>query len=202
MSRRRGPALIEREARVEGFTLLELLVVVIIIVLLAGAAVAMYGNFMRGQGARQGSMIMIQTIARATQLSADQRVMHFIVFSNAADGGLLMIHRDANSNGQYEAGTDQPVESNAIELPKFCDFEKAPLWMGFNPSRYVVYSANALPSGAFTEVQAGTFDGQMAGSAPSPVGDIIVRMRNEPYRVCMDVDRASGKIRRHQFLAQ
>lgn len=195
--------------RHRGFTLLEMLIVIVIIVIIAGAAVVMSGTLMGGAPVRGGATIVIQTVARAKQLSANQKVMHFIVFINAPDGGRMEIHKDANGNGLYEGdaipGSNDPdpvVENETIDLPKFCEFEKAPLWMGFNPSGYVVFSTGTATGGPFSEVQAGTFDGAMAASQPNPVGDVIVHEKGESYRVCMDVDRASGKVRRHQFLAQ
>jgi len=192
-----------------GFTLLELLIVIIIIVVIAGVAVVMSGTLMGGQAVRSGATIVMTTVARAKQLSANQKVIHFIVFINAPDGGRMEIHRDANGNGLYEGdvvpGNNDPdpvVENEPVNLPKFCEFEKAPQWMGFHPSGYVVFATTTATGQAFSEVQAGTFDGAMAASTPAPIGDMILHEKGEAYRMCMDVDRASGKIRRHQFLAQ
>jgi prepilin-type N-terminal cleavage/methylation domain-containing protein len=181
-----------------GFTLIELLIVIIIIVILCGLALVMSGFFMRGQGVRQGAMIMMQAVARTKQLAADQRCVHFLVFENTNEGGRCWVYRDANANSLYDVGVDQLAEANPTVLPRLVDFEAPyfPQWMGFNPSGYVVYNSG------FAEVQAGTFDGAMAASAPSPTGDIVIKMRGNNIRVCMDVDKASGKIRRHQFLAQ
>jgi prepilin-type N-terminal cleavage/methylation domain-containing protein len=187
-----------------GFTLIELLVVIVIIVMLTGITIAMSGAFLRGQGVRQGSGLVIQTVARAKQLTADQRVMHFLVFTNLADGGRLEVRRDANSNGTYEVATDL-IDGQPVDMPKYCMFEKAPSWMGFNPSGYVVYSTNGITvngaAGAFVEVQAGEFDGNTAAATPAVKGDIVLKMLNESYRVLMDVDRTAGKVRRHQFVA-
>jgi len=42
----------------------------------------------------------------------------------------------------------------------------------------------------------------MNGQSPSPIGDVILKVDNQPYFMCMDLDRASGKIRRSFFLNQ
>ena len=186
-----------------GFTLIEMLVVIVIIVLLASSSVAMFFLMFRGQGVRQGAAIVIQAIARGKQLSANQRVIHFVVMGNDPDGGWLQVHIDANGDGKFQGDNDHStpdpdpaVEMDLIQLPKFCEFEKKPDWMGFNPSGYIVF-----PSG-FPEVQAGTFDGMMASGAPTAIGDIILRAKGEQMKLCIDLDRAAGKVRRHEFLAQ
>ena len=40
----------------------------------------------------------------------------------------------------------------------------------------------------------------MSGPTPKPVGDIVLRVLNKPYTMCLDIDRASGKIRRNFFI--
>ncbi len=184
-----------------GFTLIEMLVVIVIIVLLAGSSVAMFFLMFRGQGIRQGAMVVIQSVARAKQLSANQRVVHFLVLGNSADRGWLQIHKDANGDGQYQGDFDSAtldpdpaIEGDAIQLPKFCSFEKKPDWIGFNPSGYIVFPAG------FVEVQAGNFDGNLAAGQES--GDIILRADGETMKLCIDLDRAAGKVRRHEFLNQ
>ena len=186
-----------------GFTLIEMLVVIVIIVLLAAGVVAAWNTMFRSQGVRKGAPLLIQAIAKGKQLSANQRVVHFLVMGNDADGGWIQIHIDANGDGKFQGDNDHStpdpdpaVEMDLIQLPKFCEFEKKPDWMGFNPSGYIVF-----PSG-FPEVQAGTFDGMMASGAPTAIGDIILRAKGEQMKLCIDLDRAAGKVRRHEFLAQ
>jgi prepilin-type N-terminal cleavage/methylation domain-containing protein len=179
-----------------GFTLLEMLVVIVIIVLLAASSVAMFMAMFRGQGIRQGALVVIQAVARAKQLSANQRVVHFLVLENEPEGGWMQIHIDGNGDGQYTVGADPVIEGDRIELPKYCEFKKKPDWMGFNPSGYIIFSPGHV------EVQAGIFDGEMAKPSPTAIGDIILQMTGEQMKLCIDLDRPAGKVRRHEFLAQ
>ncbi|HLF93529.1 MAG TPA: prepilin-type N-terminal cleavage/methylation domain-containing protein [Planctomycetota bacterium] len=191
--------------RDRGFTLIEMLVVIIIIVIIAGVSVALLGVFFRGQGVRQGSMIVSQVIAEAKQAAAKSHRVHYVVFSKTQTEAWMEIHRDnpTNLDGLYQG--DQNSDSNdadpalpggRVDLPKHVQFDYAPVWIAFTPSGYCYFS------GGFKEIQASTFDAVMNGASPNPVGDIIIKIDLQPYYMCMDLDRASGKIRRTFFLNQ
>ncbi|MDP6730847.1 MAG: prepilin-type N-terminal cleavage/methylation domain-containing protein, partial [SAR324 cluster bacterium] len=173
-----------------GFTLIEMLVVIVIIVLLAAGVVASWNSINRATGVRGGAPLLIQAIAKGKQLSANQRVVHFLVMGNDADGGWIQIHIDANGDGKFQGDNDHStpdpdpaIEQNLIQLPKNCLFmvignvKKYPDWMGFNPSGYIIF-----PPG-FQEVQAGTFDGMMASSAPTAIGDIILEAKGKDMKL-------------------
>jgi prepilin-type N-terminal cleavage/methylation domain-containing protein len=188
--------------RRKGFTLLEMLIVIIIIVILAGAAVALMNVFFRGQGLRQGAMIVSQAIAEARQLAAETHMVHFVVFSKKTDDGWLEIHQDTNKNGIYD-GDQNPSTPDAdkivgekIDMPKWVVFDYAPTWIGVAPSGFMMFN------GGFATVQASTFDSVMNGSSPTPIGDVILRIQGRPYAMCINLDRASGKVRRSFFLNQ
>jgi prepilin-type N-terminal cleavage/methylation domain-containing protein len=190
--------------RQRGFTLLELLIVIIIIVLLTTLSVALLSVFFRGQGARQGAMIVTQVLAQAKQEAAKTHKYHFVVFSKAGKDGWMEIHKDniQMSNGIYDGDQDNTsttdsdplVQDSFTELPRNVAFEKSPDWMGISPSGYCSFNSG------FSEIQASSFDTIMNGDKPTPVGDIILRVMNKPYVMCLDIDRASGKIRRNFFI--
>jgi prepilin-type N-terminal cleavage/methylation domain-containing protein len=190
--------------RQKGFTLLELLIVIIIIVLLTTLSVALLSVFFRGQGARQGAMIVTQVLAQAKQESAKTHKYHFVVFSKKGQDGWMEIHKDniQMSNGIYDgdqdpkttSDSDPLVQDSFTELPRNVSFDKSPDWMGIAPSGYCSYNAG------FPPMSASSFDSIMNGSKPTPVGDIILRVNNKPYVMCMSIDRASGKIRRSFFI--
>jgi prepilin-type N-terminal cleavage/methylation domain-containing protein len=169
-----------------GFTLLEMLIVIAIIVIVATISVATLGSFFRGQGARE---------------AAKRRRHVFVVFSKQGDEAFLEIHEDKNNDGLYQGDQDpRTVDPDPLlsegrsDLPRLVVFEYSPVWMSFAPSGYLTFS------GGFKEVQASSFDTIMNGPSPKPVGDIILRVQNQPYLMCIDLDRASGKTRRSQFL--
>jgi prepilin-type N-terminal cleavage/methylation domain-containing protein len=192
MSRRKGGG---------GFTLLELLIVIIIIVLLATMSVALLSVFFRGQGARQGAMIVTMVLAQAKQEAAKTHKYHFIVFSKSTEDGWMEIHKDMDNNGLYNGDqnpkTDDPdplVTDSYTELPKMVTFERAPTWIAISPSGYCSFSPG------FQAMQPSSFDKVMNGASPKPVGDIILRVTNKPYVMCLSMDRSSGKIRRSFFI--
>src|SRR5213075_3250302 len=108
-NRRRHPLQeeLKMRRREKGFTLIELLIVIIIIVLMATMAVALLSVFFRGQGARQGAMVVMQVLAQAKQEAAKTHHYHFVVFSKANTEGWMEIHRDMDQNGLYN-GDDNP----------------------------------------------------------------------------------------------
>lgn len=189
-----------------GFTLIELLVVIIIIVILAGTTVAMMNTFFRGQGVRQGTQQVIAAFARARQFAADQRVMHFVVLGNQAEGGFIEIHRDGNPepatffapdrtyNGDNNPGTvetnDPQIEGKRIELPKYVEFRAGfPTWIGINPTGF---------STGYVDMAAGQFENNEQNNVIA--GDLVLQMQNQNYKMCIDIDKGAGKVRRWYFL--
>lgn len=185
-----------------GFTLFEMLVVIIIITILAGSSVMLMNVFFRGQGVRQGAAIVSQVVAQAKQQAARTHGVVFLVFSPPGEDAWLEIHTDANDDGIYQGDQKldtkdpDPVDGPRVDLPKAVVFEYAPVWIGFAPSGYMTFSAG------FAEIQASMFDAVMAGSNPRALGDVVLRQQNRRMYMCLDLDRASGRVRRSHFLNQ
>jgi prepilin-type N-terminal cleavage/methylation domain-containing protein len=184
-----------------GFTLLELLIVITIIVLLATISVALLSALFRGQGVRQAAMLVTQVLAQAKQEAAKTHRYHFVVFSKEGQEGWMEIHMDMDNNGMYNGDqdprTNDPdplVPESYTELPRMTAFERAPVWIGISPSGYCSFSPGFQP------MQPSAFDSIMNGGRPTPVGDIIIRVSNKPYVMCLSLDRASAKIRRSFFI--
>ena len=186
-----------------GFTLLEMMIVIAIIGIILGASIALLGLFFKGESVRQASSIVAQGVAEAKQWAAKEHAYFFLVFSKTGEEGTIEIHRDANKDGVYQGDqdvrtpdADPAVEGKWADLPKFVVFETAPRWISFAPSGYLGFAPG------FNEVQASTFDMIHNGSNPNPVGDVVVKVNNRNYRVCMDLDKATGKVRRSHFLGE
>lgn len=184
-----------------GFTLLELLIVITIIVLLATISVALLSALFRGQGARQSAMLVTQVLAQAKQEAAKTHRYHFVVFSKEGQEGWMEIHMDMDNNGMYNGDQDPrtndpdpAIPESYTELPRLVTFERAPAWIGISPSGYCSFSPGFQP------MQPSAFDTIMNGGRPTPVGDIIIRVNNKPYVMCLSMDRASAKIRRSFFI--
>jgi hypothetical protein len=156
----------------------------------------MLNVFFRGQGVRQGAMLLTQAFTRCKQLAATERKVHFLAFTNAADSGRISTYVDGNSNHQFDGERIDPeIRDQAVyDLPKFVDFAESPKWIGIEPNGYCVFSPG------FREISSGDFEGEIA--AGRPVGDIILVLRGKTFRMCMDIERASGKIRKSHFFAE
>lgn len=184
--------------RARGFTLFELMVVIIIVVLIAGMAAGLIGVFFRGQGVRQGSMLVTQALAQAKQLAADKRRVYFVVFTNNSEGGSMTVYEDKGTppNKVYDPG-DLEVEGRSHLTPGAW-FEKpaAGGWIGVEPSGYTRY-------GSGSDVAASQFEASLKGGSKD--GDIILCDKDPKEGaarayMCIDVDPAAGKVRRAHFL--
>jgi len=182
--------------RAQGFTLLEMMVTIAIIGIVLGVSIALFGMFFKGESVRQGAMIVSQGVAEAKQWAAKEHKYFFLVFSKVGEDAWMEIHEDKNRDGLYQGDHDattkdpDPTTMKAVSLPKFVILEHAPKWVAFAPSGYVSFNPG------FSEIQASTFDAVHNGSNPKPVGDVVLRVKERELRMCMDLDKASGKIRR------
>src|SRR5579863_1803675 len=122
-----------------GFTLLELLIVIVIIVILTTMSVVLLSVFFRGQGVRQGAMIVTQVLAQARLEAAKTHKYHFVVFSRPGEDAWMEIHKDniLFPNGMYDGDQnpktddqDPLIPDGYVELPKNTTFEYAPTWLG------------------------------------------------------------------------
>jgi len=186
-----------------GFTLLEMMIVIAIIGIVLGVSVALFGIMMKGEAARKGGILVQQAVAETKQWAAKQHRYYFLVFSEEGKEGWMEIHEDKNNDGIYQGDqdpktpdADKALDGYAIQLPRFVQFENAPKFVGFSPSGYLSFAPG------FSEVQASTFDAVHNGSNPKPVGDIVIKIEHREFRMCLDLDKASGKVRRSHFLGE
>jgi prepilin-type N-terminal cleavage/methylation domain-containing protein len=177
-----------------GFTLIEMLIVIVIIVILAGVSVALLGVFLRGQGVRQGAAMVSQALAQCKQEAARKHHPCILVFSGSGQDARLELHEDRTLSGVYRPDADHPPIGERILLPKHVLVDQSPAWVVVSPSGYMTFSPG------FPPVQASSFDANMNGPTPSALGDVVLGLGDQAYKVCINFDRASGKVRRSFFL--
>ena len=190
--------------RRRGFTLIEMLIVIIIIIILASVLTASMSMFFRGQGVRQGTQQVIMAFAQARQLAATRNRIYFVVFHNDGDSGTLEIHENTTPDtdpdpiygGDFNLTTEDSIDpavgANPVGLPRNVFFMegKYPPWVGIRPTGTCFFPDTFNPIGA------SDFDGNAAQADPLDIGDIVLEAVDQPHRMCLDLDRSSGKIRR------
>jgi prepilin-type N-terminal cleavage/methylation domain-containing protein len=193
----------KRSPGASGFTLFEMLVVIMIIVIVAGGAVAMLNMFFRGQGIRQAAVLVSGCFTHAKELSATQRKVHFLVFENDTKAGLAWVRICADGNGNHQfdrVEIDKPIDADKLYLPHGVFFQIPAQnwigWVGVEPNGYCVFRPG------YREISAGEFEGDIAADPPVVTGDIVLEMQGQPFKMCLDVERCAGKIRKCHFISE
>jgi prepilin-type N-terminal cleavage/methylation domain-containing protein len=188
-----------------GFTLIELIVVIVIILILMTAAVALFNEMFRGQEVRTAADTVVQAVADARESAAKEGIMFFVVFSNdtTINRGIMKIYRDTDKNKAFDAAFDALTPGGEYQLPKHCYFAETqfgapakiyPDWLGINPTGYVIFKPG------YSGTQRSTFDSNYNLAAPVLMGDVAVVVKNRPYQMGLDIDKAAGKVRRTEFI--
>jgi prepilin-type N-terminal cleavage/methylation domain-containing protein len=187
-----------------GFTLVELLVVLMMMVILMGSAVALFSVIFRGQGVRQGAVLLSSALAEARIQAAKTRRMHFIrLFNKASDqNGSMQVYVDTNDNKTLDTATDQKVGTERA-LPKGVRIEWAggvavdaaggtDSWIAFGPTGYVTYKeGTGIGPSEFEELS----------KTSSTTGDVRIIESSRNFRMLIDVDEIMGVVRKSHFFA-
>jgi type II secretory pathway pseudopilin PulG len=180
-----------------GWSLVELLIVMIIVVLLMTAMVALFNEMFRGQGVREGGRVFMTALSDARQLAATKRVDHILRLYNQTDGGVIEIYEDTNGNKVYDSG-DKLIEGGKTYLPQHCFFMDSPKlypdWILLANTGTCKYAPG------FSGVERNEFDANANLSKPQLVADVALWIKGRPYKLLMDIDKVTGKVRRQEFL--
>lgn len=192
------------------FTLIELLVVIAIIIIIATVSLVLIQSLTKGQSVKAAGRITQGAFAKARQLSAAQRVTHFLCFANGTDPvtgmttGLMEIHRDVNRDGIYQPLTDTIVDQ-AIEIPKGLRFhlrgstfypqQATQAWLAFLSDGSIVQDANFFPN---PDISSSQYDGDFAaGTLVWNRSDICIEQSSgAPGKVYLDYTPPTGKLRK------
>lgn len=178
----------------KGFTLIEMLVVLIIIGIMTTITLALMGVLSEGSSLTTSVQLLRETFSEARGLATSTNKTYFIrIEDETIDNikrGKLTIYSDTDKDGLFTAASDTPIDSRPTELMNFVVFEKAPQWIGFAPSGDTVF-----PSGV-SDIGADEYDSMF--SKGTPVGDIVLGVEQQSYKMYIDVD-TFGKVRESHF---
>jgi len=188
-----------------GFTLVELLIVIVVILILMTAAVALFNEMFRGQEVRTAADTVLQALADAREAAAKEQTMYFVEFTNntTTNRGVLKVYKDIDKSRSLDTAVDTLAHGAEYQLPKFCFFADTaygapskifPDWLGVYPTGYVIFKPG------YPGVQQSVFDANFNLAAPTLMGDVAVVVKDRPYQVGIDIDKAAGKVRRAEFL--
>lgn len=199
-----------------GFTLMELLVVCVIIVILVGGVIALYGAMFSKDRVKTASNTLQVALLDGRQNAATQRISYFIRLSNANmatdPSGMVYIYMDKDYNKQLSTATDT-LTSDPQKMPKGVIFWAPyyPDYIMVEPNGAMVFSATSggtdvgFPGGQTfaggpTGYSTTAYENNFANSNPNIMGDIVMSLMDLQYKVCLDVDPVSGKIRKSNNL--
>ncbi len=178
-----------------GFTIVELLVVMVVIIILSAVSIPMFSSMFQSHGVNEGSSIIVQVISNARELAARDQGFYFIEFTNVEERGQMKIFKDKNSNRIFEPNIDTEVSPNPTRLPQGVIFytdkdgkKKYPDWLGFNSTGYSVFPAG------YQTYSYKILEPNFGGPDPKLWGDIIISSKDQPEKVCIDVNELTGEV--------
>ncbi|KAF0245306.1 MAG: hypothetical protein FD180_1711 [Planctomycetota bacterium] len=200
-----------------GFSMVEMLVVVTIILVLVTGSISILGVFMRGQGIKQAGRVISGQFMNARQKSSSEKCVYFLVFDSSKQ--VLRLYRDNDPDGPtgpktYDrtlitSGVDKDIqEGDEHPLPKNVQIGCNQAWASI--------SSKCLTSTAPFNVPGSTFwisfypDGTLVLPAAEKTydpdvaltSDLILVQDGQTSKLYIDINPASGKIRKQAFRTQ
>ncbi len=199
----------------KGFTMLEMLVVITIILVLVTGSISALGYFMRGQGLKQAGHIVNGQFMNARQRATAEKCVYFLLFDTQKQS--MRLYRDVDPDGPggaltYDrklvlAGPGADVqEGEEHPLPSHVEFACAQAWATGIDSKSIL-SSKPFSSGATAFAIAFYPDGTCvlpASELPydpdkGASADLILVQDGQTARVYLDINTASGKVRKQAF---
>lgn len=200
-----------------GFSMVEMLVVVTIILVLVTGSISILGVFMRGQGIKQSGRVIGGQFMNARQKSTSEKCVYFLVFDTSKQ--VMRLYRDTDPDGPtlpktYDrtllvAGVDKDTqEGDEHPLPKNIEFGCAQAWAGIAGKCMTSTAPYNVPGSTFwvsfypdgtcvMPAAEKTYDPDTAGTA-----DIILVQNGQTNKLFVDINPASGKIRKQAYRTQ
>ncbi|KAF0245302.1 MAG: hypothetical protein FD180_1707 [Planctomycetota bacterium] len=201
--------------RQNGFSMIEMLVVITIILVLVTGSISILGIFMRGQGLKQAGRIVGTQFMHARQKASSEKCIYFLQLDTARH--VMRLYRDVDPDGPagpktfdrtlLTTGPDADLQDgDEHPLPNHIEFACSQAWASG-------IAGKSLTSKAPFDVAGSTFwigfypDGSCVlpttevGWDPDALktADLMLIQEGQSGRVYIDINPASGKVRKQAF---
>lgn len=174
-----------------GFSLVEMMVVVVIILVLVTGSISILSVFMRGQGIKQAGRLVNAQFMQARQRSTAEKIVYFLQLDGSRH--TMKLYKDTNLNRTLEIGTDEAV-GEEHPLTKSIEFETSvagsmmasasPVYIRFYPDGSCILPVAEIP---------------YAPDAGLPTADLVLMQPGQTHKVYIDINPASGKLRKQAY---
>jgi prepilin-type N-terminal cleavage/methylation domain-containing protein len=202
-----------------GFSMIELLVVVTIILVLVTGSISIMSVFMRGQGIKQSGRVIQGQFMNARQKATSEKTVYYLVFDTQKQ--VMRMYRDVDPDGPtapktYDrlfqlTGVDKDqLEGDEHPLPNRIEFGCAQTWVVPSIATKCMTSTapfniagssfwiSFYPDGTCVLPAAEkTYDPDTGGTA-----DLILVQNGQTNKLFMDLNPASGKVRKQAYRTQ
>lgn len=175
-----------------GFSLVEMMVVVMIILVLVTGSISILSVFMRGQGIKQAGRLVNAQFMQARQRATSEKIVYFLYLDGTRH--TMKLYRDTNLSRSLELATDEMV-GDEHPLTKSIEF------LTGTPGSLMGLPAGATyirfyPDGSCILPVAET---PYAPDGGVPTADLILHQPGQTHKVYLDINPASGKIRKQAY---
>lgn len=200
-----------------GFSMVEMLVVVSIILVMVTGSISVLSVFMRGQGIKQSGKVIGGQFMNARQRATSEKVVYFLVLDTSKQ--VMRLYKDTDPDGPtlpktfdrllVLTGADKDTQvGDEHPLPKNVEFACNQAWSTIAAKSLLSTTPYDVPGSTFyiSFYPDGTCVLPVADKAYDPDGvataDLILIQNGQTNKLFVDINPASGKIRKQAYRTQ